>query len=206
MTVFSSNLAVQIGLLADHCDQYDTGKFNHALSIATRLDVILSALISNEGAKFVQSNHVRLNSNVSAPTEMSLMYGYHPLAVLETSVMIGGGKQEARFIPVFQRPASIYKSSELKPGAWMGEVVLLPKGGSKVSRQTLISQMRNKDGGAHPVSEAKPAYQAVANKMGLGLFAVGPAGAMAYDPPAHFATMRHLGHEMTSSLKAWAQN
>lgn len=78
----------------------------------------------------------------------------------------------------------------------------MSKSKHSVNRGKLIKEMRNKDGGAHPYSGPEPAYVAVADKMGLGLFAFGPAGVLDFNPPAHLATMRHIAWEMISSLES----
>jgi hypothetical protein len=199
---FEERLMEQSSLLNDYCELYDQGKRGHALSIAGRLDVILSMLRSQEGASFVTSRDLRLVSHAAPSTAVHMQNGYHPLAPVSVSARFGTGESWAEFIPLHRRPESIYVTKPMKIGAWTREVVLATRNRKYcVTRGVLITQMRNKDGGSHPYSEAEPAYRGVADKMGVGLYAFGPAGVIEYDPPAHIATMRHIAHEVLTSLE-----
>lgn len=197
---FLLRLEEQLGLLKDYCDLYDQGKMGHALSIAARLDVIVTMLRSEEGGGFIREHDICLTSNVCPPNASARQIGHHPLAVLAVSATVGEGKVWAEFAPLLRTPEHIQCNKKMKVGAWLRETVLVAKDNHRLDRADLIRQMRNKDGGAHPYSEPEPNYKAVSSKLGLGLYAIGPSGVMEFNPPAHVATIRQIAHEVLSSL------
>jgi hypothetical protein len=199
---FEQQLAEQLSLLQDYCELYDNGKVGHARSIASRLDVIIDMLRSYEGGQFVQTHAVRLLSNARQINDFDKKHGYSPLSPLRVSATIGSEAATAEFFPVHRTRESIYANKQMKVGAWLAETVLIAKNKHSVSRGKLIKEMRNKDGGSHPYSHTEPAYAGVADKMGLGLFAFGPAGVIEFNPPAHLATMRHMAWEIITSLSS----
>jgi hypothetical protein len=199
---FEEQLSEQLSLLQDYCELYDQGKVGHARSIASRLDVIIDMLRSREGGQFVLTHSVRLVSNARQMNDVGKVHGYSPLSPVRVSGTFGFDTAAAEFFPVHRTPESIYTSKQMKIGAWLAETVLVSKSKHSVNRGKLIKEMRNKDGGSHPYSQPEPAYIGVADKMGLGLFAFGPAGVLEFNPPAHLATMRHMAWELISSLES----
>ena len=199
--MFIEQMEEQLGLLTDYCDLYDAGKFGHGLSIAARLAVIIEMLRKPDGGAFVQETGLRLLSNASPMEAHHKRTGYHPLAVANVSGTTAG-PVSARFDPLLQRPASIRTAKQMKIGAWTGEHVLQARHAKSLSRFQLFHTMRNKQGGAHPYSTPEPNYAAASAKQGLGMYAIGPYGQVDYDPPAHLATIRHMAHELKSSISA----
>jgi len=199
---FRGELKNQLSLLRDYCDLYDSGKVSHALSIANRLSVIIEMLRGETGGDFVRQTSLRLLSNAPSPHALDIRHGFHPLAPLEVSHIAGSNVTTASFFPVHRTPASIHATKQMKIGAWLKEDVLISTHKHRTSRGDLISQMRNKDGGSHAPSDPTEAYNSVASKVGIGLTAIGPDGHVNFDPPAHFATIRHISYEVSLSIGA----
>ena len=196
---FIDDLTEQLHLLQDYCDLYDSGKHGHAKSIATRIFVLIELLSSQSGADFVKKDKKLLLSNFHKPLAHHATHGFHPLSMLWVEAEIGSSVASARFSPIFENQSGPHASNLVGISKWESEIVLKSASGKGLSRRRLFYQMRNKDGGSHMKTEPEPDYAAVANPLGLGLSAFGPNGAIEYQPPPHFATMRHMGHEILNS-------
>jgi hypothetical protein len=194
-------LKEQLCLLSDYADIYDQGRTAHAKSIATRIYAIMEMFQSKDGSVFVAGEKNMLTSDHFKPLPHAKTHGHHPLVTLSVSQIIGSQKTEARFDARLDNLSFPTQRTLVSISKWQDQIVLQAKNGKGISRKFLYNVMRNKDGGAHAPSSVNTDYAEVGNPRGIGLYAFGIEGVVPYDPPAHFATIRQMAHEIMTSPK-----
>jgi hypothetical protein len=196
---FEASVKEQMLLLRDTARNYDESTPAHAKSIATRISTLMEILQSKDGAAFVKNEKSLLISDWFPALPQAKTHGHHPLVTLSVETVIGSGRTEARFSAHIDKLASPDQRNLVSISKWQKETVLHPAKGKGVSRRYLYMTMRNKDGGAHAPSAVEPEYAGASSPHGLGLKAFGVEGSLQFDPPAHYATMRQMAHELLIS-------
>lgn len=194
---FSSRLRDQLSLLRDLNALYDRGEFIHALSIASRMSVLVEMIKSVEGRDHIQDNAITF----STPTDPSGT-GQTPVSPLVSKQVYVDDNMiivSQANLPIFADPSQkSFFSCNI--GKWLAQPAFYFAPGKFVSRERLIHIVRNKDGGSHGYSELPPEYVQFAQDAGMISLKVSQAGAPEPSPPIHFATIRQISHELSNAL------
>ena len=81
---------------------------------------------------------------------------------------------------------------------WLNETVFILDPGTYVSRQTVVLNAADKDGGAHVDSKLTPVYERLMNSRDLGVF-VDEHGSETPITGHHYVALRQMGYELLSS-------
>jgi hypothetical protein len=194
---FNIQLSEQLKLLGDLNHLYDSGRYDHALSIANRVAVIIEMLRSKDGGIHIQKSRISfvtpINPNLAGEQEIC------PLVSKEVYVNDAFSIVSRKNLPKFQSksPFAIYHCNLAK---WLGQSAFYFEIGNFLSRERLLRLMRNKDGASHPYSLVPQEYLNFAEGKGAISINTGETAEHRATPDIHLASMRLISHEIVESL------
>ena len=194
---FGERLRQQLRLLNDLNGLYDQGGYDHALSIAGRVHVIVEMLQTAEGGQHLQSMKIKLCTPIDPADERRQVV---PLVSRQALVDDNMNVVAQRNFPAFADPAAP-PPFWIGFGKWLAQAAFFYAPGKFVSRERLIILMRNKDGGGHRYSLVPPEYLQFANDAGTISLKVNDGATPTPEPQIHYASMRQISHELLDSLK-----
>jgi hypothetical protein len=134
---FQEQLAQQLQFIKNSCDAYDRGEKGEAIRIATCVRILMhdtknsTSLLTHLGTK-----------NISFRTGCSVFDGSPTNTFVFEGLCLFTG---AGVLPKLDRVAAAYLSAD----EWWHQLIAIPARGIRVTRESIVLTVANKDGGAH---------------------------------------------------------
>ena len=202
----------QFEILVDHCRKYDEGYEHYGSEIATKLRVFLhsfrrsKSLISQMNFEspvlFLSTNRIIKQEGLSFSMPALCSILHKTSAGLKPS-------QSADYVPDFD--SSNDSTTWLSFEDWWQELVILDSDGNEFTRQLIVAEVADTDGGAHVDPDITLGYDSLLNKNSAGMYFDPSNGIFAaryseaikhlsLSPPV-MPTLRQIAHEVILSIK-----
>lgn len=192
---FEDRLFEQTEILRQLTTSYDQGAVVMVKLIATTAGTIVDLLAGQEGGNFIRDRNIKFPTPIDPKGSGKKV---SPLADLRVFINDQNEIINSDTVPIFKAvpPPKVHL---VRLGKWKSERVHWTGPDAGLSREALISTMRNDDGGAHPYKDPGHAYRSLAR--GRGALSILMGGAPYPHPPGHFSAMRQIGHELLEALQ-----
>jgi hypothetical protein len=194
---FKNHLARQLRFIERSCEAYDQGYTDEAIRIATQIRVIV-----NPGGKKSRSLLQHLNSG-RIPL-LSTSEGASDRSDLSMVVGLGsfrfssdGQTATGKYYPGLD---NALHREYIKADRWWKQVTLVMEG-TRYSREAIVRDTANKDGGAHVAATLTPEYERLTTPGVIGDLVEVSGGVETRTPISdiHFVCIRQMAYELLNS-------
>lgn len=194
---FRDHLARQLHFIERSCDAYDQGYTDEAIRISTQIRVILNpgGKKSRSLLQYLNSGRIPLLTTSEGAPERSDLVEYIGMGSLRFSS--DGQTATDKYFPGLGE--AIYHKY-IRADRWWKQVVLFTEG-TRYSRETIVRDAANKDGGAHVAATLTPEYERLITPGGIGDLVEVSGGVETVTPisDVHFVCIRQMAYELLNS-------
>jgi hypothetical protein len=192
---FKESLKRQLGFVERSCQAFDAGFHDEAIRIAQCIRVIThNTKTQTSVLAHLNARNITLLStclDIAAKVRQFGGRAVHFNGMGQFDI----GPQSARYHPklgpgMFDHALSVDE--------WLKETVFILDPDTWVSREGVVLNAADKDGGAHVDAQLTPLYQRLVNSGDLGVFVDGH-GSETPITGHHYVALRQMGHELLNS-------
>lgn len=204
-------LKMQLDLLRDYCDMFDSGKLQYVYPMSTVLRVLLKdtrnchSLLGQLGLKdtlqFVDSAHHVRNGfccwTIRDAHNLTALEGKVYAGLCAKTLVMNDDVVVVGFRPLFQH-SNRPKEQLVNFDAWYDDIVL-EDGTQKMSRKNVIENIAEKEGGCHLDKDITPEHATFREPESLKILINGEQ--VEFKPAPVYTSLRQIAWEVIETLK-----
>jgi hypothetical protein len=188
-------LLTQLGIM------YDTVSPVAALPLATSLRVILHNMGSSHAIlhQLGLDQKLAFRDTSAHPIPGNLLLAHDGLVVMKMTSGVGGS-----FVPRLEVPGSETNNPDLRFSEWWQQMVLRDAKGRTWTRERLVLDLANKEGGAHLDPKQPASIRALEQENSMGWTFTQNGVGRPFENGPLAPSVRQIAHEVELTLGPWA--